>query len=98
MTKENYIPIATLCTHYNVEMSLIKDLDDNGLIPIIQIEKSPCIHQDFISSLEKMLRLHEDLQINVAGIDTIFNLLNRVEAMQLELRSLKNRLKIYEDE
>ena len=98
MTKENFIPVATLCTYYKVEMSLIQDLDDNGLIKIIQIEEAPFIHEDLISPLEKMLRLHQDLHINAAGIDTIFNLLKRFEDIQKELKTLKSRLKIYEHE
>ncbi|MBC7654086.1 MAG: MerR family transcriptional regulator [Oligoflexus sp.] len=98
MTKENYIPVATLCTFYKVEMSLIQDLDDNGLIKIIQIENAPFIHEDLISPLEKMLRLNQDLHINASGIDTIFNLLNRFEDMQKEMKTLRSRLRIYENQ
>ena len=98
MTKENYIPVATLCTFYKVEMSLIQDLDDSGLIKIIQIENAPFIHEDLISPLEKMLRLNQDLHINASGIDTIFNLLNRFEDMQKEMKTLRSRLRIYENQ
>lgn len=98
MTKENYIPVATLCTYYKVEMSLIQDLDDNGLIKIIQIEDAPFIHEDLISPLEKMLRLNQDLHINASGIDTIFNLLNKFEDMQKEMKTLRSRLRIYENQ
>jgi hypothetical protein len=97
MIKENYIPLVTFCTHYKVEMDFIYDLSDNDLLEIIYIEKNPCIHQDVVAHLEKMLRLHQDLQINVAGIDAVFNLLNQVDALQAEVRNLKNRLKTFED-
>ncbi|HTN21114.1 MAG TPA: chaperone modulator CbpM [Pelobium sp.] len=97
MIKENYIPLLTLCTHYKVEMDFIYDLSENDLLEIIYIEESPCIHQDVVARLEKMLRLHQDLEINLAGIDAVFNLLNQVDVLQGEVRSLKNRLKTFED-
>ena len=96
MIKENYIPLLTICTHYKVDMDFINDLSENDLLEIIYVEKDPCIHQDVLVRLEKMLRLHQDLEINVAGI-AVLNLLNRVDELQNELNSLKSRIKIFED-
>jgi chaperone modulatory protein CbpM len=38
-----------------------------------------------------MIRLHNELEINVAGIEAITHLLERVEQMQEEMRRLRNR-------
>lgn len=97
MSNTTYIPIKTLCTHYKVETSFFQGLNDHGLIEITTIEKSPCVHQNHIKQLETMLRLHQDLNINFEGIDTVLNLLERVEVLQAELKSVRNRLGIYED-
>lgn len=97
MKTETYIPLQTICTHYKVETPFLQGLNDCGLIEITIIEQSPCIHQSHIRSLESMIRLHDDLHLNFEGIDTVFNLLEKVEQLQDELRNIKNRLGIYED-
>lgn len=97
MNNEQLIPIKTLCKHYRIETSFFKSLDEQGLIEITTIEASNCIHQDHIQQVEKIIRLHQDLHINIEGIDTVLNLLERIEALQSELHSAKKRLSIYEE-
>ena len=97
MSTKNLIPIKTLCKHYQVETSFFTGLNEHGLIEITTIEESNCIHQDHIQHLEKMIRLHQDLHINFEGIDSVLNLLERIETLQLELQSVKRKLGIYED-
>ncbi|MEO5912398.1 MAG: chaperone modulator CbpM [Pelobium sp.] len=96
MRTENLIPIATLCTHYKVEMSFISELKEIGLLELEIIEQTVYIHQDKISELEKLIRLHHELDVNLEGIDVIFNLLNKMEILQIELNKVKSRLGIYE--
>ena len=97
MARENYIALTTICTAYNVEMTFINDLKENDLLQIQYDDDAPCIHQDLLTQLEKMLRLHQELKINVAGIDAVFNLLHQVDDLQVEVDQLKNRLRVYED-
>ncbi|MFT7364613.1 MAG: hypothetical protein ACI9UV_002823, partial [Algoriphagus sp.] len=42
--------------------------------------------------LEKVLRLHKELDVNLEGIDVILNLLGKVESLQMELNLAKQRL------
>jgi hypothetical protein len=42
------------------------------------------------------VRMHADLEINSAGIETIFNLLERMEELHKEMTLLKSRLSKYE--
>jgi hypothetical protein len=42
--------------------------------------------------LEKFVRLHYDLDINLEGIETINYLLERIEEMQKEIVNLRNKL------
>ncbi len=97
MAKENYILLLTLCTNYKVEIDFIRDLSENDLLEITYQKTEPFINEEVLTRLEKILRLHQDLQINVAGIDAVFNLLGQVDDLQAEVQKLKNRLKIYED-
>ncbi|MEZ4792623.1 MAG: chaperone modulator CbpM [Gelidibacter sp.] len=98
MNTKHLIPIATLCKHYKVETAFFTGLKEHGLIEITQVKTSYCIHEDHLQNLEKMIRLHQDLHLNFEGIDTVFNLLERIEDLQSELQSAKKRLGIYEDD
>jgi len=97
METTDLIPLPSLCTHYKLEMSFFNALNDYGLIEIISVEKTYCIHQDKIADIEKMIRLHQELQLNFEGIDTVFNLLNKIEDLKSELISTQNKLKRFED-
>jgi hypothetical protein len=44
-----------------------------------------------------MLHLHQELQINAAGIDTIFNLLQHINELKKQKQLLMNKLKVYEE-
>ena len=96
MEKENLIPLSELCNHYKIEMSFFHSIHDYGLIEITTIEQGLCIHKEKISDLEKIIRLHNELAINLEGIDTIFNLLSKIDDLNLELNSVKNKLRLYE--
>jgi hypothetical protein len=96
METENLIPIEQLCTHYSIELSFIQSLTELGLIQITTIEESQFLLKDQIKDLEKMIRLHYDLDINIEGIEAISHLLLRVNDLQHELSALKNRLMFYE--
>ena len=97
MSTETYIPIKTLCTYYKVETSFFQGLNDYGLIEITTIEKSAFIHQNYIKNLDSIVRLHQDLHINFEGIDTVMNLLEKIQDLQDELAVTKNRLRIFEE-
>ncbi len=97
MNIENLIPIPALCIHYKVELSFFNNLSEMGLLEIKTIEETQYIHPDAIYEIEKMIRMHQELDVNTAGIDVVFNLLQKIEDLQNELISTKNRLRLYEN-
>ncbi|MRT92238.1 chaperone modulator CbpM [Ancylomarina sp. 16SWW S1-10-2] len=96
--ENNLIAITTLCSHYEIEFSFIDALRKTGLIQIVIIEQDQFIDQDQISELEKMIRLHNELNVNIEGIDVIFNLLEKEKELREELSALKNRLRLFEED
>src|SRR5689334_12490237 len=96
MANKRIIPIEEFCSHYNVEVTFIHSLQDHGLTEISVVEKIPYIREDTIKDLERMIRMHYDLEINMEGIEAISHLLDRMDQMQTELKALKNRLSFYE--
>lgn len=96
MEANQYISITEFCNCHHVQYSFINSLNESGLIEITIIEEDEFIDKEQLRSLEKMMRLHYDLEINIQGIDAINNLLNKVSQLQDEVRFLQNRLKRYE--
>ena len=98
MRDQHLIPTQTLCSHYNIEISFLDALNKMGLLQIEIIEQSQFIHQDQISDLEKITRLHYELNVNLEGIDVVLNLLRREKKLRNELNTLKNKLRLYEND
>ena len=94
----NFIPLVQLCSHYEVKTSFFNALNEAGLIEITTVEKVSCLHQDKINDVEKMIRIHHELNVNIEGIDVVFNLLNKMDDLQSEINAVRNRLRLYESE
>ena len=90
MEQEDLIPTEDFCIYHNIEYSFITSLEDSGLIRVMSVEESTYIPSDELQKLEKFVRLHYDLDINIEGIETINYLLERIEGMQKEILQLKN--------
>ena len=97
MEVTDLISITTFCTHYDVPTTFINQLEDYELIEIVVSEQDQYIKVTQINEVEKMIRLHYDLNINLEGLDAVYNLLKRVETLQSEITSLNNKLRLYED-
>jgi hypothetical protein len=97
MENKELIPIERFCAHYQIEFAFIRSLSEYGLVEIITIEGFRYLKSEQLAELEKMVRLHFDLDINLEGIDAITHLLQRMAKMQEEMKSLKNRLGLYEN-
>ena len=97
MEKENLVPVVDVCRHYNVEVTFINSLQEYELIEITTVEETSFIHHEQLQRLEKLVRLHYDLDVNLEGLDVINHLLQRIDTMQHEMLALKNRLGGFED-
>jgi len=71
-------------------------LQDYGLVQVTTVEQRVFIDADDLSDVERIIHLHQDLDINLEGIDAIMQLLKRLEKAQEELTTLRNRLRLYE--
>lgn len=97
MNTDNLIPVEYFCSLYEIEFSFISSLEEHGLIEIFVVNDARYLSADRLASIEKMIRLHHDLDINPEGIHAVFQLLDRIENLQSELNAMRNRLNLYED-
>lgn len=97
MKATNLIMAKDFCLFHNIDYGIINSMHEAGLVKVTIIDKTTFIDKKELQRLEKLINLYQ-LDINVAGIEAIIHLLNRVEKMQEDMRSLKNKLRLYENE
>jgi hypothetical protein len=93
---EQMIAAHEICNHYHVEYSFINSLSEVGLIQLTTIEEDCFLPSTDLPKLEKWVRLHNDLAINIEGLEAISCLLQKIEEMQEEIIYLKNKLRVFD--
>jgi chaperone modulatory protein CbpM len=95
MSIQDMISANDFCKHHQIDISFLYTLQDYGLVEITNIENNIYLQPDQMDELEKIVRLHYDLHINLEGIDAITHLLQQLHDTQSELIQLRNRLQQY---
>lgn len=96
MVEKRYILLQNYCEHSKIEDEFIRNLFEYGLISVEKQDNQEVIHENEISEIEKLFRLHTDLGINYEGLDVISEMLKRVRNMEKEMEILRKRLRLYE--
>ena len=96
MQTVNLIAVNEFCINHHIEVSFISSLQQNGLIEITTMDETEFIDAEQLHQLEKFTHFYYDLDINLEGIETITHLLQKINAMQDEIVTLRNRLRLYE--
>ena len=97
MQTEEMIIINEFCIHHNIDTGFIDALKDSGLIEVTRTDEKLYVPESQLSHLEKLVRLHYEMDINLEGIETITYLLSRMTEMQQQIMQLNNRLRVYEN-
>lgn len=95
METNNLIQLTQFCTIHDVDTSFIFALQEFELVEIVVIEKTHYLREAQLPEVEKMLRLHYELDINLEGIDAVATLLKRINSLEQELVATKNKLRVY---
>lgn len=98
MATRHLITITDFCGYHQIEHTFIYSLHEAGLVKIDTIEQTTYIPETELQKLERMIRLHHDLEINIAGIEAISHLLDRVESLNEDIRNMRNKLQFYESD
>lgn len=96
METQELIIVEVFCQECQIETSLIWELEEFGLIKTIQQNETRYIDKNQIITVEKIIRLHTDLNINKEGIEVILDLLEKVNQLNSDIKMLKSRLSLYE--
>ena len=96
MENIDLVPVQTFCVHHQIDLSFIESLQQYGLVEITTIENKTYLKEQQLHEVEKMVRLHYDLDINLEGIEAIAHLLEKLRNAEEHSRQLRNRLNLYE--
>lgn len=66
------------------------------MVEIAVFDDQQYIRQDQLKDLEKLVHFHNDLDINLEGVEAIAHLLKRMQELQHHMKQLQQRLNIYE--
>jgi len=95
MEEKKLIPASEFCIHHKVEINFIHSLQEYDLVEVVSREGIDYLEEEKLNDLEKIIRLHHELNLNMEGIDVVLHLLKQLEVAQEELSALKNQLKFY---
>ncbi len=96
MSTEPLILIEQYCLHEELDITFVEALTERGLLQVVVQEQRNYIAPEQLPRLEQLARLHYELEINLEGLEAISHLLARVDRMQQDLRTLEERLRLYE--
>lgn len=93
-----WIPVTLFCESHRIETTFIDELEQFGLIELKVEQSTRLIAADHLPAVEKMLLLHEEMGINLEGIETVMHLLDKIQLMQSEMLQLRKRLRSFATE
>jgi|TARA_R110000868_G_scaffold54610_1_gene170553 chaperone modulatory protein CbpM len=91
------IQLNDFCSGHEIEVSFVTELHNYDIIEIKIIDNNQFITIEELPKVEKMIRLHQDLQINIEGLEAINQLLQRNIALQNEIRLLRQKINRLDD-
>jgi chaperone modulatory protein CbpM len=98
METDDLIPASAFCSSHQLEITFLYSLQQHGLLETVTTNDTMFIYSSQLPVLEKLVRMHYELDINLEGIEVITHLLERMDSMQQEMTRLKNRLNLYDAE
>ncbi|RFZ82036.1 hypothetical protein DYU05_15510 [Mucilaginibacter terrenus] len=97
METRDLISIQDFCVYNKVEYTFIDHLKDAGLIEVTLVDQTAFIPTVQIQRVERLVRLHTQLDINPQGVVAIDSLLEKLDLMQQEISLLRSKLRLYEE-
>jgi MerR HTH family regulatory protein len=98
MSTEQLIAVEVFASHQGLEATFVHALHERGLIRITTVQERHFLEPEELSRIEQLARMHYDLDINLEGLEAISHLLDRIDAAHSDLRALRERLRLYEQD
>ena len=96
MSNNELISIQKISIHHHLDEQFIESIESFQLVEFVEKDSDKYVYVEQLPTLEKIIRLYYDLEVNMQGIDVINNMLNKMDAMHKNIQQLQNKLKLYE--
>lgn len=84
------------CVHiYNITPEFLEEIINSGLLSFNQTEEGKFLKEDDFFILEEISRWHNELEINVPGIEALYYMREKMNDLQKQNQSLKNDLSFF---
>ncbi len=74
---------------YNIEFTFFDSLEEAGLLSIETEDNVKYLMFDELAAFEQLTNWHYDLEVNLAGLEVISHLLNKLEQLRQENAGLR---------
>jgi len=89
------ISVLQFCEFHNIPKSFIISLSEFELIALIKKENKQYIKERELATVERLMRLHFELDVNFEGLDVINNLMEQINTLQKTLQEAQNKIDFY---
>ncbi len=96
MIKSKRIHVQQVCRHYRIENSFIHSLHEYGIVNIQSQDDLDYMEEEHLPRLEKAIRFHHELEINLPGIGVVLDLLDKIEKLTQENEQLRHRMSYFD--
>lgn len=96
MGNTTYILVSEFCSHHHLEIGFVQRLQEHGIVEVTHLDEGDSIPLEAMKHLEKMVRLHQELDIHPDDLDVVSDLLDRLESLQEEIKAVKEQLRFFE--
>src|SRR4030066_1166897 len=93
MNKDQFISITDVSALYHVEIDVLKEWAEYGLITVRILGNSEGVAARELRSIRRMVALYRELGVNKEGIEIILTMQNQLLEMGRELKELHHKLK-----
>lgn len=80
---------------YNIEIAFFDGLVENGLLEVHTENNIRYLLYEDLPVFEKFTNLHYDLDVNLAGLEIIHEMLQKMEVLRTKNRELMNKLSVF---
>jgi hypothetical protein len=98
MNSKSYISIKSFCIAHDVEESFVQILHEYEVLAIEEHNKEQVVSLEAMPTLEKMVRLNKELDINPEGLQAVHLLLKQIQQLQEEVDTLKRKMDVFRND
>ncbi len=80
------ISVVQFSQYHQIEPQFVLDLYQNGLVVLYERNQEFFIEEDDLTNVERYIKFHYELGVNLEGLEVISHLLKQIEVLQKQIK------------